>query len=538
MSRILLGGFGIALGLLSRPALAQPAPLDPPKRAAAFGQPTALPDPQATPPADPEITPAGLLNRNGPPRRTSLAPGTFGTPTPVIAQPPIPGLVPGTTTRPLTIPMPSTSGQTMPPPRPIPGAPPMVTESRDPISRLPGVLVPSCGPEGYHCPVPCVEEPLFGGLPGRRAIDRLRPGDQAWATAELLLWWTRSSQVPPLVTTSSPQFNGVPGLGDTQTLLGGTFSDSFHVGARLGFGFWFGENQCRGVEARLFFLSPSQSDFTASVPPFPLLGRPFFNVNPNTPGIGFGPAAEVVAGPGVATGAVSAVMETTVWGAEVNYRRFLCGDPCRRIDFLAGYRYLGVNEKLTITETFARVPGSDMTIGTPAQFGVITDQFRTQNSFHGGQIGLAGEWRCGRWFLDSRASVAFGCVNQSVDISGSQVLMFPNGQTAVVPGGLLAVPGANIGNFEQNKFAVVPEVGVNLGYHLTQNFRVFIGYNFLYLSSVLRPGEAIDPRIDAARVPNLLPPGTAPIAVVRPLPQLSTSGFFVQGINFGLTYRW
>ena len=56
----------------------------------------------------------------------------------------------------------------------------------------------------------------------------------------------------------------------------------------------------------------------------------------------------------------------------------------------------------------------------------------------------------------------------------------------------------------------------------------------------LRPGGAIDTRLDAARVPNLLPPeaGTPLVSPVRPQPQFNTSGYFIQGISFGLSYRW
>ena len=61
-----------------------------------------------------------------------------------------------------------------------------------------------------------------------------------------------------------------------------------------------------------------------------------------------------------------------------------------------------------------------------------------------------------------------------------------------------------------------------------------------YLRAHLRPGEAIDTSLDAARVPNLLPPGsgTPLLSPVRPQPQFSTSGYFIQGISFGLMYRW
>jgi hypothetical protein len=542
MRRILLGGLGIALGVLCRPAMAQPPARgdqpSPPARAATLGRPTAVPDatPEArasSPETDPNVTPAGLRDRTAPLRpRMSFG---FGTPTPVVTQPPTVGGAPA---------QPGNGQPPMTPPRPVAGQP-MVTESRDPMGRLPAaapaVVIPSVGPEGgYPCPVPGLEEPIYGALPGGHALHRLRGcGNNAWVSAEVLLWWTQSTQVPALVTTSSPQFNGIPGTGDTRVLLGGSFGDTFHVGGRVGFGWWFGDSDCRGVDARLFWLAPASAEFTAGTPPFALLARPFFNVNPGTaPTVGFGPTAEVVGGPGVATGTVSAVMDTTLWGAEVNYRRYLCGDPCGRLDLLAGYRYLGLTDKLSIVETFTRVPGSDMGVGGPAISGVVTDRFRTENHFHGGQVGLAGEWRRGRWVLDSRASIAFGRVSQSAEIVGAQVLTFPNGMMAVAPGGLLAVPGANIGRWEQDKFAVVPEVGVNLGYQVTPHMRVFVGYNFLYLSSAVRPGEVIDTRIDAARVPNLVP-GAAPLpGLPQPQPRMSTSGFAVQGISFGLVYRW
>ena len=278
-----------------------------------------------------------------------------------------------------------------------------------------------------------------------------------------------------------------------------------------------------------------------------LLARPFFNNNAGlvidpsvilTPGHGFGPLAEVVAGPGVATGGVQVTMKSTIWGAEANYRRFLAGNANSRLDLLVGYRYLDLREELNITETFTRLPGTNLGTGIPFT-GVINDQFHTQNQFHGGQIGLAGTMQRGRWSLDTRATVALGSVFQSADISGSQTLVFPNGAVTSTPGGLLAVPGANIGHWSQTKFGVVPEVGVNLSYQLTQRMKVFVGYNFLYLSSAVRPGEVIDPVVDAARIPNFLVPGVvAPVTPVHPMPHLSTSGYFIQGINFGLSYRW
>ena len=62
---------------------------------------------------------------------------------------------------------------------------------------------------------------------------------------------------------------------------------------------------------------------------------------------------------------------------------------------------------------------------------------------------------------------------------------------------------SNIGHFSQSQFAVVPEIGVKLGYQLTPNLRLQAGYNFLFWSNVVRPGQQIDtsvnPNLTAAR---------------------------------------
>jgi hypothetical protein len=86
----------------------------------------------------------------------------------------------------------------------------------------------------------------------------------------------------------------------------------------------------------------------------------------------------------------------------------------------------------------------------------------------------------------------------------------------------------------------MPEVGVNVGYQVTTHLRVFAGYNFLYLSNVIRPGDAIDPLVDAARIPNFpLPGNPAPLAgITRPSPLVRTSDFWAQGISFGLQFNW
>jgi hypothetical protein len=586
MRRILLGGLGIALGVFASPALAQQP--NPPARGAAFGRPAVVGDaPTAVPaaaPTDPGVTPVGLF-RNGPAQATVVqSPPGYAPSVPVMAQPPaapgapvygtpvygtpvygapvyggpaagtpavatvtpggVPPVGPGGVpmVMPGGVPMVTPGGPApLANPRPVPGAPPTITEVRDPTGRIPGgTIVPSVGPDPFECPDPGLEDPLCDGH--RLGLHRLAGCGRTWVSAELLMWWNRSAPVPALITTSSPAANGIVGRGDTHVLLGGSFGSTYHSGGRIGAGYWFSDDQYNGIDGRLFWVIPATASFQASVPPYALLARPFFNVNPHitTPNVPLGPSSEVVAGPGVATGTVLAQLRSTVWGAEMNYRRFLFGNACNRLDALVGYRYIGVSESLTVSEAFNRIPGSMLQIGVPAVSGTVTDQIRTTNHFNGGQIGLAGTLTRGRWSVDGRSTIAFGTVSQSASIDGAQTLHFADGTTQMVHGGLLAVNGANIGHWTQNRFAVAPEVGINLGYQLTSHMKVFVGYNFLYLSSAVRPGGAIDPYIDAARVPNLLPPGSnaVPVTPVRPMPQLTTSGYFVQGISFGLVYRW
>ncbi len=598
MRRIVLSGLGIALGVAARPVVAQQAT----GRAVTFGRPIMVADTPAAPPLralpDPGVTPAGLFSRSGESASTSRQyPSPSGVvPSPGQMMPFTTGgvpVLPGTsspypfdgypmgmggmgtaatvpTTGPSVV-FPTGTAQGFPTPQPLgtPGGP-RVTETRDgngvklpagpgvamgaPVPLGTAVVVSPVGPDG-GVPFPQLDSPAFGdgclppgqvsgglfdgewyrrGLLGRALVGDPGRNPRWWVTGEYLMWWTKSTNLPPLATTTtvpgSDAFLGAPG---TSTILGGgRAGDLFHSGARFGAGWWFNDDQRRGVDFRYFFLGSSADSATVASG---TLTRPFVNLNA---GIPFG---ETVASPGFSTGAVNADLKNSMWGAEANYRRFLAGDACARLDALAGFRYLHFDERLAVSETFSRTSPAGVSIGLPGVVsGTVTDRFRTTNDFYGGQFGLTGEIRRNRWFVNGRTTVALGTVRQSADIAGAQTLTFANGATGQFPGGLLAVPGANIGQYHQNKFAVLPEVGVNVGYHVTPHFRVFVGYNFMYLSSVLRPGDAIDPGLDVARIPNfpLTPGATFLPGTPRPTPMMRTSDFFAQGVNFGAGWSW
>jgi hypothetical protein len=325
------------------------------------------------------------------------------------------------------------------------------------------------------------------------------------------------------VADTVPGALGQPG---TSTLFGGkTFDNNPYSGARLRLGYWF--NDCHGLGLDLggFFLGGTSNSFSASSLGVPFLARPFLNALTGLQDV------EAVAAPTGLAGTFTAINTFFMYGAEANLRRNLfCG--CNWfIDGFAGWRMLGLNESLSMRENLAVFSSTNPNLPTGSTF-VVADRFGTSNLFNGGQIGAVGEYRLGRWSVDLRTSIALGGTQQNVNISGSTASQGPGIVPTTLPGGLLALP-SNIGSHTRSMVSMVEEVGVNLGYQFTNHIRGFVGYNFLWWSSVVRPGEQIDPVVN----PNLLPPATAG-GPARPAFSFHGSDFWVQGITAGLDIRW
>src|SRR5262249_21736703 len=161
--------------------------------------------------------------------------------------------------------------------------------------------------------------------------------------------------------------------------------------------------------------------------------------------------AFVIASPGVGIGGIAIRAPSQFWGTELNYRGNLWRGCHTRLDYLAGFRYLELKEGLDIfTASQLLVDGGNQAL-TP-------DKFDTFNQFFGGQLGLLWECRGPRWSLDLRAKLAVGDSYQSVNIQGNT---FVPG-LGLFTGGLFAQP-SNIGRSHENQFAVVPELGINIG---------------------------------------------------------------------------
>jgi hypothetical protein len=347
--------------------------------------------------------------------------------------------------------------------------------------------------------------------------------DCGWDTrfevrGEYLLWWTKGEHLPPLVTTSpvgSPRATaGVLGQPTTTIRFGDTdVDDQARSGGRVTLDAWLTCNQGLGIEASYFILDDRKTNFSDSSDP--IIARPFFNVE------SLRQDAQLIAFPGVSTGSIDISAKSEFQGAEVLLRGNWFEDCCRRLDFLIGYRYLRLAESLAINSESTTINtddngGNDPTID-------VSDRFRTVNNFNGADFGVFFQRRRCRWSLDFLMKLALGSTNSRITIDGSTVIA--NNQTTTTTNSGLLTARSNMGTYDRDSFAVVPELGVTVGYDVTCQLRATIGYTFLYWSQIARPADQIDL--------NVNPGGSA-------FPQFNfhCADFWTQGLNLGVEYRY
>jgi hypothetical protein len=363
------------------------------------------------------------------------------------------------------------------------------------------------------------------GNPGPSPFD-----NRFYAGFEYLHWWVRGDQTPALVTQAPPGGAPALGVGGTQILYGDRpLGNGPRSGGRMTLGYWFSPEHCLGVEVGGFFLGEKISSFLASsVPGGPVIGRPFFNRTPNLPN---GPDYELVGGTDIngnsLAGAVSVRHASSLWGYDINLRRnWLCG-PSYNLDWLVGYRQLGLDESLLIREDLNLVDGSGVRV-------TVQDRFATHNRFYGGQVGLAGElWLYDRVTLGGFVKVGLGYTAARTTIDGFTSATVPGQGTVTGPGGLYT-GATNIGHYTRHSLSVVPELGFNIGYAVTDWLRLTVGYNFLYWNNVARPGAQVDTNVNLNNVFGSAP--ATPPLVPRYLNQ--PSDFWAHGLTLGLEFRY
>ncbi len=382
------------------------------------------------------------------------------------------------------------------------------------------------------------------------------PPGWLWLRGEYLLWFSDKLDLPPLITTSDTGTAagdaGVLGEESTQILYGndGILSKG-RSGFRISFGGFFGPSRKLGWEAEYLDIGDIDATvtFSGDGTGSPIIARPFYNLN--TPG----EDAELVSFPGILTGDVTVDSYSRFSGAGGRFRYTKCCkqscDPCHRrgpfgghgmigacgpcgyppyckIDFTAGYRHYHLEEGVSISEDLTSLQAQN-----PGRF-ELTDNFRTQNDFDGAELGTVYSAGRNRWTFEFLTRIAIGNTQQRASIDGETTISPLVSPAETFEGGLLALP-SNIGEYSRDRFTMIPELGLNLGFYMSPRMRVLIGYNMIYWGNVVRPGEIIDLVVDTDQVP----PALENVADnTFPRFNMDESDFWAQGLNVGLDYRW
>jgi hypothetical protein len=354
--------------------------------------------------------------------------------------------------------------------------------------------------------------------------------NRLWVRGEYLSMWSKSANVPPLATSSTAgtarNQAGVLGLASTQILFGAENVDYGSMpGARFTLGYWLDACQESGFEASYMFLGSKSVNFGVTSSSTPILAVPFWNVQTGNQD------AAIIAFPAQQTGSMNINLSNEFHSLELLWRRAVLQNCAHRLDFLAGYRYGRFSESLTSDSTSNYLVAVG---GIPAGTTIrVFDQFSAANDFNGAELGFSSNSRYSNFSLELLGKLALGDMRSIVTIDGATIITPPQGGSPVTNrGGLLALP-TNIGVHEQNNFAVVPELGLNVGYNFTCRMKATVGYSIVYLSHVARPSDQIDTNVN----PTQIPPGTLN---GTPSPQFKfiPGDDWVQGLTAGIDYRF
>src|SRR5262249_40823075 len=203
-----------------------------------------------------------------------------------------------------------------------------------------------------------------------------------WVAPSAPLAWVSSHPAPQALRLRPPDLFG----GTVQGLnipLGGRTADPFQVGFGLTVGRWFGDEQRRAMEAS-FFVLPGATRTLDGFAPGTLV------VFPDGPAHS---APMFFRLPGVAS-TFPATASTWFAGAELNYRAGLLATEDARLDLLAGYRFAYLEDELYLGEQ----PADGQTL-------FKRNRLTAEDTFHGGQLGLAGEWRTQTWYTEGAVKV-------------------------------------------------------------------------------------------------------------------------------------
>lgn len=361
---------------------------------------------------------------------------------------------------------------------------------------------------------------------------RVETATRVYTEASYLLMFASDGKSQTPIATGGPS-NGVIGRPGTTQLLDTSTSYNTLSGFKVGVGGLIGATSL-GFEVNAMVFGRT-SDGTTLGPTSTPLARPFFDT------VAKRESSIVIASPGAFTGALDVKSSLTAWGAEANpFFRLVQGNTVN-FDLITGFRYFAANERFDAFDARTVQAGgvtafNGIGVGNGASL-LVQDRISARNQFYGANIGGRIGYSSGPWFIDATAKVAIGGVHQIVTLDGTTTLVSGGGLVgpATTPGGFLTNV-ANGGRTSENRFAVLPEANIQLGYQLTSWANVFAGYQVLYLSNMARAGDQVDRNINPNRLPTVNTFNTR--GLMSTAATTDSGDLFLHGFNFGFTLTY
>jgi hypothetical protein len=333
------------------------------------------------------------------------------------------------------------------------------------------------------------------------------------------MWVKDPSGTPPLAVLGRNPVAGVnnlPGFPAAALLGGDNTTFDGQSGVRGTVGMWLGCDRKIGVEVGGFWVEQAQDVQTLAGDGGagnPTIVRPFLNLNANPATIG----QLIVTAPGV-PGSISERQTAQIWGYEVNGVLNWSQDCNRTTDLLAGFVYTDLHETLGVTSST-----TTPRIGTT----VIDDAIGTRNQFYAPQVGTRTSWCMGQFSLTMVGMIAAGVNHESIDRAGNTTNFSPAGAVLNNTGSGFLVQASNRGRITTDHFCLGTPSRITLDYHVTDGLTAYIGYDYIYLTTVVRPGNQVDAAFQS--VGN---------TVIRPAGGFNHTDFWANSFIAGVSWKF
>ena len=407
------------------------------------------------------------------------------------------------------------------------------------------------------------ETPADEPAPNSRAKHILEsaPPGRFYGSVDYLYWWVKPAPLSVPLVSSGPITGthhgllGVPALDAAESSIlygaphspaqGGNNSQAFPAfsGARLTVGYWLDDERRVALEGSAFLLQKQSAGYETrgDSDGNPVLGIPVYNsiaydiggrtIFPGEDSLPFSlpNGSNRSRGDGIITGGISIQNTLQLWGSGFSGVFNLYRNDSWEISGVAGFRYLDLSEDFSLTCDIEGVSGP-----YEGQFGIVWDRFETRNQFYGGNLGLRARYKEGPLGVEITGLVAPGLNHQVQTISGGFTSANFSAPMDAGPEGVFAQP-SNKGRYAYDEFCVVPELQFKISYALTSWLRASFGYDFMYMSNVIRPTDQIDRNLPKGQTFNQADPT---VSTTSPSVLHNATDFFAQGVSFGLEFSF